>query len=266
MSRARDKTLVEQAARAFDAELHTAEYAATHADDVQLNRLLCWLPAERERTFLDLGTGAGYVALELARRYDDVRVIGLDVAGESMRRNAEQASRQGLTRVEFQVYDGFSFPFPDGLFDGVISRFAFHHFPDPGATLSEISRVMNSSARLVLSDAVRHDLDSCDFINRFQRLKRDGHVCMRRRRELVDFLGRYGFALADSFDSSLSFDRDATAEHDKLVAATPEPVLSLYCLERSDARFRLTYGIFNGAFRRQRAAQPGDRRRGGAAA
>lgn len=58
------KTLIAQATRAFDAELHTKAYRETHADFAQLNRLLSLLPEDNSQVFLDLSTGDGYVLVE----------------------------------------------------------------------------------------------------------------------------------------------------------------------------------------------------------
>jgi len=48
---------ISEAARSFNAVLHTKAYAETHSDSAQLERLLSFLSAGREQVILDIGTG-----------------------------------------------------------------------------------------------------------------------------------------------------------------------------------------------------------------
>ena len=54
-----------------------------------------------EPTAIDVGTGTGAVALAIAARRPDARVIGLDVAETAIRCAEANADRLGLTRVRF---------------------------------------------------------------------------------------------------------------------------------------------------------------------
>ncbi len=56
---------VAEAAESFDAELHKDTYAEIHADDAQLTRLSSFMSQPRQQVILDLGTGAGYVAMAI---------------------------------------------------------------------------------------------------------------------------------------------------------------------------------------------------------
>lgn len=92
---------------------------------------------------LDLGTGPGYVAMEIARQRPDLHMVGLDLAGhmvERARRIAAPAELNG--RGLWLQADGHSLPFADGSFDLVISSFALHHWDDPLHVLNEIARVL----------------------------------------------------------------------------------------------------------------------------
>jgi SAM-dependent methyltransferase len=52
-------------------------------------------------------------------------------------------------------------PFGDGAFDVAMSRFAFHHLPDPAAVAAEMARVVRPGGHLAVMDMVsggaRHD-------------------------------------------------------------------------------------------------------------
>ena len=58
------------------------------------------------RASADLGTGAGWSAIELARAYPGVRVDGYDNDEDSISRARRHASEQGVAnRVDFEVQD-----------------------------------------------------------------------------------------------------------------------------------------------------------------
>lgn len=239
---------IAEAARSFDAELHTQEYAETHSDEQQLARLLSFLSPVDGQAILDLGTGNGYVAMAIANAHPGCRVVGVDVAAEAIDRDLELARTRCLSNASFQSYDGMRLPFADGYFDAAVSRYAFHHFPRPEMILQELGRTLGSGGRLVLSDAIREDSDNTDFVNRFQELKRDGHVCMYRGAELLDLVRRHGFEEMESFESSITFVRGRSAECDRLLSSTPERVLQAYSLLLGESEMTLRFRILNALF------------------
>ncbi len=113
---------------------------------------------------LDLGTGPGYVAVQIARRRPGLRMVGLDLAAHMVRRASREASRAGLNgRGLWPQADGHRLPFPDDSFDLVVSSFALHHWADPLRILNEIARVLKADGRYYLADVCRE-------VSPFQRL------------------------------------------------------------------------------------------------
>ena len=168
--------IVEQARLGFDPILHTEEYRRVHGDASHLETLLHFMGVRPEKRYLDLGTGNGYLAFELARRSPAIEVTGIDIAIQAIRRNRELQREQGIGNLDFLSYDGIRLPFPDGLFDGAISRYAFHHFPDPAASVQELYRITGSQGFVIISDPMTHEEDTAGFIDHWQRIKADGHV------------------------------------------------------------------------------------------
>jgi SAM-dependent methyltransferase len=218
---------IEQAARRFNAELHTKSYEETHSDPAQLRRLLAFLSPQDEQVFLDLGTGSGYVGMAIAKAHPACSVVGLDVAEKAIEQDVEDATRQGLPTV---------------------CRYAFHHFPLPETILGEIARTVRSRGKFVLADPVRNEVDETDFINRFQDLRRDGHVRIHRFRELMELVSRYDFELIDWFASSISFHRRRSRKYDELLASVPAGVYETYALTIHEEEIRMTFRIVNAVF------------------
>lgn len=245
---------IRQAAKSFDAELHTRAYAELLSDAAQLRRLLSYLTPQGKQVLLDLGTGSGYVAMALAKREPTSQVIGLDVAAEAIRKDAEIAKQEALSNVSFCTFDGVTLPFGDDTFDAAVCRYVLHHLPCCETTLREIARTVRPQGRFVLADAIRNEEDETDFINRFQKLKPDGHVRMHRSEELIEMVCRSGFELIDRFETSISFARTRRKEYDELLASTPEGVQESYQIGYAGEEIHLRFRILNAAFVNRRTA------------
>jgi demethylmenaquinone methyltransferase/2-methoxy-6-polyprenyl-1,4-benzoquinol methylase len=99
--------------------------------------------ADASEVVLDVATGTGLVAAELARRYG-CRVVGLDRSADML---AEAARRDGLiaglvnARAE-------RLPFADATFDHVTFTYLLRYVDDPAATVAELARVLRPGGRL----------------------------------------------------------------------------------------------------------------------
>ena len=162
------KKSLEESKKRFNTDLHTENYARVHHDSEQLAHLLSLLGATKDRTFLDLGTGGGYVAMALAVCDPSCKVIGLDIAEEAIGRSTDLAEEQGISNVEFRPFGGVAIPLDNNSVDGVLCRYAFHHFPVCEATVAEISRITRRGGNFVFSDPVRHEEDISGFADNLQ--------------------------------------------------------------------------------------------------
>jgi len=99
-------------------------------------------PGER---WLDIATGAGAVALRLARRGADVE--GLDIAPGLIDRARRRADDEGLA-IRFEVGDAESLPYEDASFDGVASSFGVIFAPRHEVAARELARVLRPGGRL----------------------------------------------------------------------------------------------------------------------
>lgn len=244
------RELVRSARDRFNQELHGAEYRRIHSDDDQLRVLIDLLGVEAGSAILDLGTGAGYVAFEIGRRYPRCRVVGVDVADVAISANVERKKRERISNLDFRVYSGTTLPFEDASFDGVISRYAFHHFPEPEVSVAEMSRVLRRTGCVVVSDPVPHDADTEDFIDEFQRLQPDGHVRFHRPSELEALFAAYGLQRVGGFASQISYPRPMDPRYQALLKRTPSTVLSQYRVRVVEAEVWVTTDVANTAFRK----------------
>jgi len=144
-------------------------------DEEALRRLVTASGAGPADTVLDVACGPGLVAAAFARVAR--HVTGIDLTPAMIERARALASERGLVNVTLQIGDVRPLPYDDGTFSLVVSRFAFHHFPDPGAVLREMARVCAPGGRVVVADtAVSPDPARAAAFNRMERLRDPSHV------------------------------------------------------------------------------------------
>jgi SAM-dependent methyltransferase len=88
---------------------------------------------------LDVGSGTGSLAFEIAGRKGGARVVGIDPSKEYIA-YAESKNRFG-DRARFEVGDAQQMHFANGAFDASVSLLVFNFIPDPKKALLEIRRV-----------------------------------------------------------------------------------------------------------------------------
>jgi ubiquinone/menaquinone biosynthesis C-methylase UbiE len=110
----------------------------------------------RQGLGLDLGTGPGYAAVELARLWPEVRMVGMDLAAHMVERAQARAERAGLDgRGMWPQADGHHLPFADHSFDLVVSSYALHHWQEPVRVFDEIARILVPGGRYYIADVCR---------------------------------------------------------------------------------------------------------------
>lgn len=111
----------------------------------------------RSGKVLDIGTGSGWLALELSRTRDcRFEIVGLDMS-EDMLQNALNNVRQaGMSdRISLVRGTAAQMPFPDRSFDLVVSYASLHHWSQPVAVFNEIERVVRDSGTVIIRDNLR---------------------------------------------------------------------------------------------------------------
>jgi demethylmenaquinone methyltransferase/2-methoxy-6-polyprenyl-1,4-benzoquinol methylase len=92
---------------------------------------------------LDVATGTGAVAIELARASAQRRVVGVDQSVEMLDAGRTRVATAGLApRVELREARAESLPFADAEFHALTFTYLLRYVDDPGATLKELTRVV----------------------------------------------------------------------------------------------------------------------------
>lgn len=105
---------------------------------------------------LDIGTGSGLSAIELAKARPDWQINGIDISEEMLKFARENTARESLAdRIEFRQASAAALPFDDGYFDLVTSNTSLHLWADPLKVFKQIARVTKPGGYCLIWDNLR---------------------------------------------------------------------------------------------------------------
>jgi len=149
--------------------------SAAMRDEDALRLLVTFSGAGADDTVLDVACGPGLVVAAFAKACR--HATGIDLTPAMIEKAREHAASLGLTNVDWRVGNVLPLPFADRAFSVVVSRFAFHHFPDPFAVLREMARVCARPGRILVADMqASDDAEKAAALNAMERLRDPSHT------------------------------------------------------------------------------------------
>jgi len=149
----------------------------SHSDPIMLQRMSTMLELTSSDCALDIATGSGHTALQLAQNFS--QVVAFDVTPEMLRETRANALAKAKEHVRPVLGDAVSLPFSDGAFNVVTCRIAPHHFPNLDATLKETARVLCPGGKFyVLDCSAPDDPEALAFIDEIEKLRDPSHVAL----------------------------------------------------------------------------------------
>ena len=105
--------------------------------------------SERPRV-LDVATGTGDVAIDIARARPLATVIGLDPSKQMLAVAERKLARRAITNVSLVVGDAQQLPYRDCEMDAATIAFGSRNVPDRVAGLRELARVVRPGGRIAV--------------------------------------------------------------------------------------------------------------------
>ncbi|MFX1587067.1 MAG: class I SAM-dependent methyltransferase [Promethearchaeota archaeon] len=129
------------------------------------NLVIQRLPWNGKGKALDIGTGAGALAIELAKKFPESMIRGIDYWGKlwnySKAKCEENAKIEGVAnQVVFQKATASNLPFKDCEFDAIVSNFVYHEvrdIKDKKKLISESFRVLKKGGAFSLQDTLKNE-------------------------------------------------------------------------------------------------------------
>jgi ubiquinone/menaquinone biosynthesis C-methylase UbiE len=117
------------------------------------DEIVAHLPGDR---ILDIGTGPGYLPIEIGKRSANIRIIGIDLSRKLLDMARSNTAKAGLSdRLTFQLGDAGRIDFEDASFDMVISTGMLHSLKDPVNVIQEMYRVLKADGEAWIFDPAR---------------------------------------------------------------------------------------------------------------
>jgi len=176
-----------------------------HADADGLRRTLAAARLAPPMRVLDVACGPGIVACAAAAQAG--HVTGIDLTPAMIEQAKARQAREGLTNIDWHIGDATGLPFADGSFDAALTRYSFHHMPQPLTALREMQRVTVPGGRIVVIDATPTPQTQAAY-DRMETLRDPSHASALTREQLRGIGAEIGL-IEDGIDG---YDLDARLE------------------------------------------------------
>lgn len=186
-----------------------------HRNEETLRLLVEFAELSSEDTVLDVACGTGMVACAFAEIAK--RVSGIDITPAMLEQAKLLAQQRNLANLSWHQGDIERLPFPDNNFSIVVSRYAFHHFLNPGLVMAEMARVCCRGGRIIIADAVLPP-EKIDAYNDLEKLFDPSHNRALTMEEMQGLVKKEGLE-----DIRLAFYQMEMEMEKQLAASFPNP-------------------------------------------
>ena len=124
-------------------------------------------------------------------------------------------------------------------FDLIVSRYAFHHFPNPGNAVEQIQRILLPGGKILISDPVRDMKDHRGVIDTFMRIKGDGHIHFYTEEELEKLFVKQGLQKKKQVFTNMTFPFAPGAAYTELYQKLTDKDRSLYDIVEENGIIRV---------------------------
>jgi ubiquinone/menaquinone biosynthesis C-methylase UbiE len=135
-------------------------FRETRVEEEQPEAMLDALKIAPGATVADVGAGAGYHSIRLARRVgSEGTVLATDVQPEMIQMLKQRAQAQGLTNIKPLLCTQVDTKLPEGKVDLILMVDVYHECSDPETTIQDLRKALRPGGRLVLVEFRAEDPD-----------------------------------------------------------------------------------------------------------
>lgn len=175
----------------------------SHRTGKDLHILVEALSPLNGRKCLDIATGTGFTAIELAR--NGGKVTAVDATEEMLEEARKNASEAGVIGIRFMNGYAETIDLGEEQFDVITCRRAAHHFRNKDVFLKNAFRSLKKGGKIGIVDMVVRETDASDILNAIERIRDPSHVRAERVTSWVSMLSENGFTAIDVRESEESF-------------------------------------------------------------
>lgn len=111
----------------------------------------------KQGVLVDVGSGTGYLSIEIAKRTPDLNIYGIDLSKKMVEIASGNAKK--YKNVQFKLANAVKIPFEDNSIDLIISTGSFHHWKYPIKVFNECYRILKNNKEAWIYDGCYNSPD-----------------------------------------------------------------------------------------------------------
>ncbi|MEM6966446.1 MAG: bifunctional demethylmenaquinone methyltransferase/2-methoxy-6-polyprenyl-1,4-benzoquinol methylase UbiE [Bacteroidota bacterium] len=120
-------------------------------DTIWRKKAINELVSVKPQHVLDVATGTGDVAIEIAKRLQPEKIIGLDISKEMLEIGKKKIAKKEMSDIiQMEVGDSENLRFENNTFDAITVAFGVRNFENLEKGISEINRVLKKDGKLIV--------------------------------------------------------------------------------------------------------------------
>lgn len=120
-------------------------------DTIWRKKAISQLHTLQPKKILDVATGTADVAIEMVKRLQPEKIVGLDISKEMLAVGQTKIEKKGIDNIiELTQGDSENLPFEDNSFDAITVAFGVRNFENLKKGMREMNRVLRPGGRLVV--------------------------------------------------------------------------------------------------------------------
>jgi ubiquinone/menaquinone biosynthesis C-methylase UbiE len=100
---------------------------------------------------LDLSTGTGHIAIELAKKFPNSNIYGVDISEEMVNIARLKTKEHGINNITYLVQDVENMDFEDMKFDFITCGYGLFFYPNMEKVVSDISERLSDEGKFIFS-------------------------------------------------------------------------------------------------------------------
>ncbi len=129
----------------------SARYDENKFFAISARRMVELVPYSESMEILDVSTGTGLVAIELARKYPHAFIEAIDLSPGMLDQAKQKARGEGHENITFKQCDVENIAYGDRVFDIVTCGYALFFYPDMETTYQSICSLIKPGGMLLFS-------------------------------------------------------------------------------------------------------------------
>jgi len=145
-----------------------------HSGDITLRCLTSLISIANTDVVLDVACGPGIFTCAIAPLAK--QITGIDLVPAMLEKAKSLQAEKKIENINWDIGDVMPLPYADSSFSIVVTRYSFHHFMNPGAVLSEMTRVAKKQGKVVVIDVFTASQEQSRAYDSIEKMRDPSHV------------------------------------------------------------------------------------------